>query len=167
MRTKPMFHRHAPAAALLAAAAAAAAPALALAAGPLEIASSMMVEAKSRAADGSTATELVKADRVVPGDRVVFVLSYRNTGAQPLGGVVIANPVPAQLAYRAPAAGTPAPEVSVDGRTYGALSALRVAAADGASRVATADDVTHLRWRLPRPIAPGASGRFAYQAVLK
>ncbi|KQT31316.1 hypothetical protein ASG29_15260 [Sphingomonas sp. Leaf412] len=137
-------------------------PALAQAGGPLQVVSQVLVGARSRAADGTTRVALVPARRVVPGDRVTFVLAYRNTGAQPVANVAFDNPVPAGLAYRAPAAGTPAPDVSVDGRTFAALPALRVGA-----RAATVDDVRHVRWRLDRPIPAGASGKLAFQAVLR
>jgi uncharacterized repeat protein (TIGR01451 family) len=141
-------------------------PAAATAAEPLQINSTIMVEAKERAADGSTRVRLVPARRVVPGDRLTLVTTFRNTGQQPLSNVVIANPVPAALSFQAAAAGSPAPEVSADGKTFAPLAALRVADAAGV-RAATPADVTHVRWRVPTPIAPGAEGRFAFAAVLK
>jgi uncharacterized repeat protein (TIGR01451 family) len=147
--------------ALAAAAAASAAP------GPLEVTSSMLVEARTRAVDGTTAIRLVTPARVVPGDRVTVAVRYRNTGAQPLSGLVIANPVPAGLRYRGPAADSVQPEVSVDGERFGALASLQVRGANGASRPATPDDVTAVRWRLPQPVAAGGAGQLAFQAVLK
>lgn len=134
--------------------------------GPLTVTSTAMVEKKAAAADGSTRVDLVPARRVVPGDRVTFVVAYRNTGASALSDVAIVNPVPSAVAYRTAANGSPAPEVSVDGRTFGPLAALRVAGPAG-PRAATADDVTHLRWRLARPLTAGGEGRFAYTAILK
>lgn len=146
----------------------AAVPRAALAAGePLVVTSQVMKEVKSRAADGSTRIILAPAAHVVPGDRVVMILSYRNTGAQPLADIVLANPLPAALAFRAPAQASPAPEISVDGTRYAPLAQLRVVTAGGAARAAAADDVTHLRWRLAAPLKPGAQGRFAYQAVVR
>ncbi|MFC3579061.1 hypothetical protein [Sphingomonas hylomeconis] len=139
----------------------------ALAAGPLTLTSDVRMEKRVAAADGTTRTTLVKADRAVPGDRVVFVLSYRNTGAQPLSDVVLANPVPKNMAYRAPALNSAAPELSVDGKTYGTLAALRVPAGTGGLRAAGPDDVTTVRWRLPSPIPAGSEGKLAFQAVLK
>ncbi|MEH3103754.1 MAG: hypothetical protein PGN12_07585 [Sphingomonas phyllosphaerae] len=130
----------------------------AMAAGPLQVTSQVMVEAKQRAADGTTKIALVPAHRVVPGDRVVFTLAYRNTGAQPLADLVFDNPVPKGVAYRAPVPNSPAPELSVDGHRYGTLAQLGAVEPDA---------VTHVRWRLARPLAPGASGTFAFQAVLK
>ncbi|WP_332837981.1 hypothetical protein [Sphingomonas sp. MA1305] len=143
---------------------AAAAPALA--AGPLTIATRMMVEKRIAAADGTTRIQMVPAVKAVPGARITVVLAYRNTGAQPIGNVVLANPVPRNIAYRNPAPGSAAPELSVDGSTYGPLSALTVAGPQG-RRPATLDDVTHVRWRLSSPIAAGQGGELAFQAVLK
>lgn len=130
-------------------------------AGPLQVTSQVLVESRQRAPDGTTRVTLVPARRAVPGDRVVFALAYRNTGTQPLSDIVFDNPVPRGIAYRAPAADSAAPELSVDGRRYGSLAQL------GAGRAVGPDDVTHVRWRLTRPLAPGASGRFAFEAVLK
>lgn len=144
-----------------------AAAATAAAAGPLEVATAVLVEKGVAAADGTTHTRLVAPERVVPGDRIVVELRYRNTGPQPLGGVVIANPVPAGLAFRAVEAGTPEPEVSVDGTTFARLSALTVRTAQGASRPAAPGDVRAVRWRIGAPVAPGVAGRLAFRAVVK
>lgn len=142
-------------------------PSAAMAAAPLEVSSQVLVESRVAAADGTTRIDLVAPARVVPGDRVLFRLRYRNTGTQPIAGLVLANPVPAGMAYRAAGAGSPAPELSVDGRTFGTLAALRVAAPGGALRPATADDVTSVRWRLAAPVAAGAQGQLSFQAVLR
>jgi uncharacterized repeat protein (TIGR01451 family) len=137
------------------------------AAGPLQVESRVLTEQKTRAADGTVRVALVPAGRIVPGDRVTFVLAYRNTGTQPIGNVVLDNPVPKGIAYRAPAATSAAPDLSVDGKTYGPLASLRVATATGTTRAATPDDVTHVRWRLERPITAGAQGQLAFDAVLR
>lgn len=140
------------------------APALA---GPLQVTSTVLVETRTAAADGTTRIALAKPARVVPGDRVVFVLGYRNTGREPIANLVLANPLPPAIAYRAPRAGSPAPELSVDGRTYGTLAALTVALPGGGSRPARPDDVTAVRWRLSTPLAAGGQGELAFQAALK
>lgn len=159
-----IFHALSAFATFAAAAAAAGAPA---AAGPLQVTSRVLVETRTAAADGTTRVRLVAPSTVVPGDRIVFVLAYRNTGRQPIADLVLANPLPAAVAYRAPRVGSPAPEVSVDGRTYGTLAALTVRLPDGGVRPARADDVTAVRWRLPAPLAAGASGELAFQGALK
>ena len=157
MITRPMI------AAVLAATAAVASAA----AGPLQVTSSILVESRSAAADGTTRIALVKPSKVTPGDKVIFVLSYRNTGAQPLANVVLDNPLPRQIAYRSANPGSPAPDVSVDGKTFGSLATLRVRSLDGSTRAAGPNDVTSVRWRLASPLAAGSQGQFAFQAVLK
>ena len=141
-------------------------PAIA-AAGPLQVTSSIMVEHRAAAADGTTRIALARATKVTPGDRVVFVTTYANTGRQPIADLVLADPIPAAIAYRSPSPGSPAPDLSVDGRTFGPLSALRVALPAGGTRPATADDVTAVRWRLTASLAPGAHGELAFRAILK
>ncbi len=135
--------------------------------GPLQVESRILTEQKLPRADGTVDVHLVQAKKVVPGDRVVFVLAYRNTGNQPISNIVFDNPVPKEIAYRAAGSGAQSPDLSVDGKTFGQLNMLRVTMANGGQRAATADDVTHVRWRLAAPLAAGAKGEFSFQATLK
>ena len=152
---------------MIAAVLAATAASVSAAAGPLQVTSNILVESRSAAADGTTRITLVKPSKVTPGDKVIFVLSYRNTGAQPLANVVLDNPLPRQIAYRSANPGSPAPDVSVDGKTFGSLDSLRVRSLDGSTRSASANDVTSVRWRLASPLAAGSQGQFAFQAVVR
>lgn len=146
---------------------AAATPAAAPAQSPLRLDSRILAERRQPAADGSTRITLVAPNHVGPGDPVVVLLDWRNAGAQPISGLVVANPVPANLRYRAPAAGSPEPDLSVDGRTFGPLATLSIALPEGGRRPAAVADITHVRWRLPQTIAAGAAGRLAFQAVVR
>lgn len=134
----------------------------AFAAGPLLVTSAVLIEQRTAAADGTTRTRLVAAGRATPGDRLVVSVSYRNTGRAPIGNLAITNPIPAGLLYRGPAAGQPAPEVSIDGVRFGSLATL-----SAAGRPATPADITHVRWRLARALGAGGGGVFAFSAVLK
>lgn len=145
---------------------AAAAPAIAVA-GPLQVTSSIMVEHRAAASDGTTRVTLAKADKVVPGANVVFVTRYANTGREPIANLVLADPIPASITYRMASPGSPVPDLSVDGRNFGPLSTLRVALPNGGTRAATPDDVTAVRWRLTAPLAPGGHGELAFRATLK
>lgn len=133
------------------------------AAHPLMVESSILTMPERAVADG--VGQAHRAPAVLPD--MIFELAYRNAGNKPLRDVVLGEPLPKGVAYRAPAADSPAPELSVDGRTFGALSMLRVADGEGGHRSATADDVTHVRWRLPSQLAAGAEGRFAFLAAFK
>lgn len=148
-------------AALAVSAAAVAAPS------PLSLTSRVTVDRRVAAPDGTVRIVAQPARGAAPGDRLTVVLDYRNTGAAPLAGLQLANPVPAGLAYRGPAAGAPEPEVSADGQRFAALARLSVPSAAGGSRAATPDDVTQVRWRLTRPVAPGTGGSLGFRAVVK
>jgi uncharacterized repeat protein (TIGR01451 family) len=142
------------------------APAIANA-GPVELTSAVFVERRSVDATGKETISLVTADRVVPGDKLRFVIRYRNGGQTPAADFVITNPVPASVAYVA-ADGLPLPMVSVDGGyTYGDLARLFVKAADGSERPARAADVTHVKWQFAEKLAGGTAGEVAFRAELR
>jgi uncharacterized repeat protein (TIGR01451 family) len=142
---------------------AAAAPAFAA---PVELVTHVMVETHKAAADGTTKVTLVPAARVVPGNHVVYQIAYRNSGPAPAANLVIANPVPAGLVYTGAGQGSPEPELSVDGTRFGTLSQLSVRTPTG-TRAATPADIRVVRWRLSKPVAPGASGQVSFRATLK
>lgn len=126
-------------------------PASALAETPAQVDSAIFVE-RTR----GDVRSLEQADRVNRGDRVVTILSWKQSAA---GGFTVTNPVPRHLAYQGSAAGNE--EVSVDGgRTWGHLGELTIG-----SRLATAEDVTHVRWHVPA--ARAASGRIAYSGIVR
>ncbi len=142
------------------------APAAAYAAGSVALKSSVFVERVATLPDGTAKVELRAADTVVPGDRLVFILTYRNETSRPVPDVVITNPVPAPVAFEGAAASVA--EVSVDGgRSWGTLGTLRIQIDDGRLRPATAFDVTHIRWAIGRPVPPGATGRLSFRGTVK
>jgi hypothetical protein len=102
---------------------------------------------------------LEPADRLSRGDRVVTVVSWYRMGGN--GGFTITNPLPRAIAYEASARDNQ--EVSVDGgRTWGRLGELRIG-----NRLATPEDVTHMRWRIPAVSAARGQGRIAYSGIVR
>lgn len=138
--------------------------ALAQPAQPIELKGQVKV-VKVTTENGRQKTVLVDPNVVVPGDRLVFTTSYRNTGAAAVSSFVVTNPLPEGVTY-APTDSSVA-DVSVDsGKTWGKLDTLRVADGKGGFRPAVAADVTHLRWILPL-LASGAAGSVTYLAVVR
>ncbi|WP_353228887.1 hypothetical protein [Novosphingobium sp.] len=142
-----------------------AAPALALAApGAVSLDSTIRLD-KVITEKGLTRHELVAPQKVVPGNHLVFMTSYRNTGDKPVDHFIVTNPVPSAVALET--AGGDSFEVSVDGgKTWGPLAQLTVAKPGAAPRSAQSADVTHVRWVIPA-IAPGATGTLEYHAVVR
>ena len=113
--------------------------------------------------NGVSSTRLVEPDRVVPGDRLLFVTAYENTTGEVVDDFVVNNPLPdaVMLAENGDF------EVSVDGGvSFGPLDRLSKVDDAGARAPATVEDVTHLRWSLDR-LAPGAKGALQYYAVIR
>ena len=119
---------------------------------------------------GVAHTRLVPINKIVPGDEVVYTISYRNAGAIAADKVVITDPVPEHMAYKdgsAFGAGTDI-EFSVDGgKTWAKAEALKVKGADGKPRAAVGSDYTHLRWKVLAKVAPGEKGFVRFRAVLE
>ncbi|WP_374531549.1 hypothetical protein [Novosphingobium sp.] len=102
---------------------------------------------------------LQPASELRRGDRVVYVVNWYKLGGA--GGFVVTNPLPRTVYYQGSASGDE--EVSVDGgRTWGKLGALRIG-----GRLATPEDVTHVRWRVAPNQAAQGSGRIAYSAIVR
>ena len=144
------------------------APVAALAAGPEHVALSthVMVEHLKKGPDGKPVMVREEPKHVVPGDTLIFDLSYRNTGVQPATGFTITDSLPKDVAF---AGGeSEGATFSVDGgRTWGPLAALRIAQPNGGSRTATLADVTHVRWALARPIPAGSTGSVSFRGTVK
>jgi len=93
------------------------------------------------------------------GDRVVYVVSWYRMGGQ--GGFTVTNPLPKKVYYQGSADGRE--EVSIDGgRSWGRLESMRVG-----NRLATPEDVTHVRWRVPASEAARGSGQITYSAIVR
>jgi uncharacterized repeat protein (TIGR01451 family) len=141
-------------------------PGQALAANQVALDNHVFVERVSTDAQGKQRILLEEPKVVVPGDRLVFVLNYRNAGAQPADKFVITNPLPA--AVRFADAGDTRPQVSVDGgKQWGLLADLSIPMTDGTRRAAQPADVTHIRWAFQNPIPVGGTGKLMFRGVVK
>jgi uncharacterized repeat protein (TIGR01451 family) len=135
------------------------------AADPLTIKAIAEVESKS-IVHGREVTKLIPADRVVPGDQVIYTLEVRNSGAA-LDAPVVVHPVPEHMRYVADSAVGPGAEVSysVDGgRSFDRAENLKVPGKDGEPRPAVAADYTHIRWRLKNSLKANSVAYVRFRA---
>lgn len=149
----------------------------------VKIESVAQIERTEKDASGNDVTKLYSPSevKVIPGDRLVFTNSYRNTGAIPVNGFVVNNPIHSAVSFVEVSEDWAM--VSVDGgKNFGKLDDLMVAVAtdetaagDGsdeqvqalARRAAQSSDVTHIRWTFPNAIAAGASGKLVFRGIVK
>jgi hypothetical protein len=119
---------------------------------------------------GRETPRLQPADRVVPGDEVIYTLEIRSTTAMVQPPPTVDYPVPEHMRYVADSAVGAGAVVSYSidgGRTFARPEELFVTGEDGKKRPATAEDYTHIRWRL-KHILKGNSVAFArFRAIVK
>lgn len=142
------------------------APTAALAAPQVTLTSHISVVRTKLDASGKPTTSFEEPKLVTPGDKLSFTLDYVNASGKPADNFVVTDPMPDGVLF----AGNESKgaEVSVDGgKTFGALTALKVVDASGQPRAATAADVTHIRWAFARPIASGEHGELRFDAIVK
>ena len=134
----------------------------------VKIDSSIRVERAGQSGSGETVTSLLDPAtvKVVPGDSLLFTNHYRNNGETAVTGFVVNNPVHKAVTFVEVLEDWAL--VSIDGgQNFGKLSELVATDADQNSRPAVASDVTHIRWVLQSPIAPGASGDVHFRGTVK
>jgi uncharacterized repeat protein (TIGR01451 family) len=136
--------------------------------GHLDVTTSVQKEEVTVDESGEPASKLVEANTVVPGDRVIYTITFRNTSEEAAENVVITNPISESLTYVAGSAFGPGTiiEFSVDGgQTYAPADQLTITE-DGETRSAHPGDFTHIRWVMQNELAAGAQGTARFAAVL-
>ena len=120
--------------------------------------------------DGTVKTRLVSAAEVTPGEKIVYTVAYTNDTSEEATDIVLAMPVPADVRYLEGTADRPGAIVrySTDGgASFVERNALVLPAVGGGTRVASADDITHIQWRIPGPVASGTSDEVSFKARLR
>ncbi len=136
---------------------------------PIDVQSIVQKQIVIETDDGATETQLVAANNVVPGDTVVYTITFQNVGDAPADDVVITNEIAEELEYVPGSAtnGSMRIEFSADGgQTFGLASELTIVA-DGVERPATTTDYTHVRWVMQTELEVGGTGTASFAAVIE
>ena len=126
-------------------------------------------EVITTAVDGTETISYESAETVVPGERVVYTLNYANDKVEPASNLVLTMPVPEVVTFiEETATGGNAMTYSADGgQNFSSRIDLMVKMENGDMRPAGADDITHIRWNIDGPVAPGETGALAFSGLLK
>lgn len=111
---------------------------------------------------------LEEAKKVYPGDSVVLRNSVVNNSSKPISDIEVVNPIPKNMAFTSVenAAGV---EVlfSIDGKKFAKEKDLFVTESNGAKRVATKEDYTHIKWKISSPIKANETKNVEFTAYIK
>jgi len=135
----------------------------------LEVQTTVHKEVVFENAAGEEERRLVQADRVVPGEKVIYTITFTNVSDESADDVVITNPIAENLVYVDGSASGEGMEIqfSADGgSTFATADALTVME-NGEARPATAEDFTHVRWVVRKDLAAGAQGTARFAAILE
>jgi hypothetical protein len=111
-----------------------------------------------RAGSGNVRS-LEPAGQLSRGDRVVTIVTWQRLDGE--GSFTVTNPLPRSVYFQRSANADE--EVSVDGgRSWGRIGMLRYGA-----RLATPEDVTHVRWRVPAHQTAAGRGQIAYSGIVR
>ncbi|MEM7082370.1 MAG: hypothetical protein AAF465_06520 [Pseudomonadota bacterium] len=120
-------------------------------------------------ADGVERSRLVPVTTVIPGDQVVYTITFANQGTQRADGIKIVDPIPAQMRYIESSAFGPGTTISFSadgGQTFAAANAVMIED-NGTARVASPTEYTHIQWLFNSSLEPGAQGYAQFKAQLK
>ena len=121
-------------------------------------------------ADGNSTTRLIPVETAVPGDEIIYTVTFSNISAEVADNVRVTNPVPSQMAFIAGSAFGPGADVSFSidgGETFAAPEQLTITDPEVGPRLAAAEEYTHIRWTLKTPLDAGAQGFARYRARLR
>ncbi len=122
---------------------------------------------------GAKIKKLAPPQKMVPGDEVLYTVTYSNKTAKPADNVSVTSPVPKDTRYKDGSAEGEGATIaySVDGgKTFATPDRLTVAFKDKVGkdsvRPAIAQDYTHIRWVIKQNVAPGQSGAVRFRVVI-
>lgn len=124
----------------------------------------------SNASSGNPVRYFVPATVLEQGREVFYTVRIRNPGAESAQNVVVVQRVPQNTAYVARSAAGPGADISLStdgGQTFAAEDALIYTDPNGLTRPATAQDCTHIRWKLRNSLAPGAVAMARFRATFR
>ena len=143
---------------------------LPLSASALTAQQSVQKEVTQLTADGTTQIVRQGAEKVVPGERIVYTLDFTNDEAKAASNIVLTMPIPSEVAYIEGTADKTGAQVTYSadgGDTFADRQSVMKIDAAGNIRAAGAGELTHVRWTVVGPVSAGASGELSFSATVR
>ena len=117
--------------------------------------------------------KLAPPEKMVPGDEVIYTVTYNNKTGKPAEKVLITNPLPKFTRYKDGSAAGDNSDITFSadgGKSFATPDKLIVTIKDKSgkdiTRPAAAAEYTHIRWVIKQNVAPGQSGAVRFRAVI-
>jgi uncharacterized repeat protein (TIGR01451 family) len=118
--------------------------------------------------------DLKKTDSAAPGETIEYVLTYHNTGKQPLSALAVNGPIPSNTKFIQGSNATKVPHefnVSIDhGKTWDSEPVRRKQKdKDGKEMwvIIPPSRYTNVQWTAKNPINPGETQTFRYRITIE
>ncbi|MDN3645583.1 hypothetical protein QWY75_05100 [Pontixanthobacter aestiaquae] len=116
-----------------------------------------------RTSESGTQRSIEPAETLKKGDRVILLVKWKSNS--PHTSFTVASAVPAELAFER--SSLRSQDISVDGgRNWGRIGQLTIEDYSG-PRLASVEDVTHLRWTITPDMAVRGKGTITYSAIVR
>ena len=138
--------------------------------GDIELKAVAEIEIEDFNEEGKKEIKRVAAEKVIPGEEVIYTIYYTNRGQKTTDNVVITNPLPEHMVYKNSSAagdGTAIVFSVDDGKTFAAPENLTIRDSFGKEFPAVASDYTHIRWVLQSSLPINANGQVGFSAILE
>lgn len=117
--------------------------------------------------DGTTRQRLAPAEEIWMGQQVLYTVQFANTTGQTVARPTVICELPQFMTFVPDVVVGPGATVtfSIDGgRSFAGDDDLYVFDQDGQLKPAPPEAITHIRWELDRPMAPGSTGYARFSA---
>ena len=136
----------------------------------VEVTNEALIEVVTVDADGKETITYEPAEVVAPGDAILYRITYKNVGTEPVEGIVLQSQIPSDLIITEDSAEADGLVVqySIDGgASFANRGDLVVTTPEGEKRPAEAADLTNVLWQVGETLAAEASGSVSFRGVVK
>ena len=120
--------------------------------------------------DGNITYNYIGAELALPGDVMMYVITFENIGKAPADGIVINDPVPNNSKYRMGSAAGKNTTITYsidDGKNFSNPEDLVVKDKDGKEWTAKPESYTHIRWFYNKSLASGEKAEVSFKTQIK
>ena len=137
--------------------------------GPIKFTNTVMKEIIEENDKGEKVIRYVVPATAIPGNTMMYTITFENTGDKPVSGIVINDPLPNNSKYVAKTATGENTKItfSVDGENFDVPSKIKLKDASGKVWTATVDKYTHIRWDYTKNLMPGETGKVTFKTKIK